>query len=487
MSSRMHVGLVVAGLSMTLGAAFGYWLAQRDMTAMPSDATAAQRQVLYWYDPMYPQQRFDQPGKSPFMDMELVPQYAGTTTDSASVSVAPGVAQNLGLRLTRVNRGPFARSTDVVGVLVLNDRDVAIVQARASGFVERTYALAPGDVIGAGAPLVDLLIPDWAAAQEEFLALRRSGDADLLAAARRRLHLLGMPTDLIDQVESRGTPQTLITLNSPIGGVVQALEVRPGMTVAAGATLARINGLSSAWLNLAVPEAEAGAIAPGQSVEARLPAFPGEVLAGTVDAVLPEANADSRTLRVRVELDNSQGRLRPGMTAQVRLSQSSSSDALWLPSEAIIRTGRRALVMLAEDGGRYRPVEVRLGPENAGRTVVTQGLTEGQQVVASGQFLLDSEASLKGLTVAPADALAAEAVAPLHDAEGQVVAIDNSGVTLAHGPFKTLGMPGMTMTFVLADPGLKVGIKAGDRVRVAVRQTDSGLQVQRLEKLGDQP
>ncbi|MCY1533289.1 membrane fusion protein cluster 2 protein [compost metagenome] len=160
---------------------------------------------------------------------------------------------------------------------------------------------------------------------------------------------------------------------------------------------------------------------------------------------------------------------------------------LWLPSEAIIRTGRRALVMLAEDGGRYRPVEVRLGPESAGQTVVTQGLREGQQVVASGQFLLDSEASLKGLTAPTADQPTTTAAPVLHEAEAQVMAIDNAGVTLAHGPFKTLGMPGMTMTFPLADPALTVGIKTGDKVRVAVRQSDAGLVVERLEKQGGQP
>ncbi|MFU4581438.1 efflux RND transporter periplasmic adaptor subunit [Pseudomonas aeruginosa] len=493
MTTRIWTGLVLTGLSVALGAAGGYWFAQQPKSAMPAASAEAQaapqdeRKVLYWYDPMYPQQKFDQPGKSPFMDMELVPQYADAAADSAAVSIDPSLTQNLGLRLASVTRGPLANSIEVVGVLALNERDVAVLQARAAGFVEQVYARAPGDVLKAGAPLVDLLVPDWAAAQEEFLALKRSGDAGLLAAARQRLRLAGMPAALINQVERSGKPQPILTLGSPIGGVVQQLDVRTGMTVAAGATLARINGLGSVWLSLAVPEAEAGGIAQGQAVEARLPAFPGEVLAGTVDAILPEANPDSRTLRVRVELPNPDGRLRPGMTAQVRLNRSNSQSALWLPSEAIIRTGRRALVMLAEEGGRYRPVEVRLGAESAGQTVVTQGLTEGQQVVASGQFLLDSEASLKGLVAPAAQAPMSEAPAPLHEAEGQVMAIDNAGVTLAHGPFKTLGMPGMTMTFPLADPALMVGIKAGDKVRVAVRQTDSGLRVERLEKLGGQP
>lgn len=493
MSARIWTGMALAGLSLALGAAGGYWLAQQHMISMPTGNAEAtpvpqgERKVLYWYDPMYPQQKFDKPGKSPFMDMALIPQYADAAENSAAISIDPSLTQNLGLRLASVTRGPLANSLEVAGLVSFNEREVAVVQARAAGFVERVYARAPGDVLQADAPLVDLLIPDWAAAQEEFLALKHSNDAGLLAAARQRLRLLGMSTTLISQVERSGKTRPVLTLGSPISGVVQELDVRTGMTVAAGATLARVNGLGRVWLSLAVPEAEAGAITRGQAVEARLPAFPGEVLAGTVDAILPETNPDSRTLRVRVELPNPDGRLRPGMTAQARLNRSTSQSVLWLPSEAIIRTGRRALVMVAEEGGRYRPVEVRLGQESAGKTVVTQGLTEGQQVVASGQFLLDSEASLKGLEAPVAPEPMTKDSVPLHEAEGQVVAIDNAGVTLAHGPFKTLGMPGMTMTFPLADPALVVGLKTGDKVRVAVKQTDAGLVVERLEKLGGQP
>lgn len=161
---------------------------------------------------------------------------------------------------------------------------------------------------------------------------------------------------------------------------------------------------------------------------------------------------------------------------------------LWVPSEAVIRTGRRALVMLAEDGGRYRPVEVRPGPESDGRTVILSGLEEGQQVVASGQFLLDSEASLRGMVVETAATSEPAANAPaLHEAEGKIVEIGDKSVTLAHGPFRTLGMPGMTMSFPLADPALLQGLKVGDRVRFAVRESDAGLVVERLEKQGGQP
>lgn len=481
---------VVVGVSIAVGIAAGYWLAPPRLSEVPAAAVgqgaAAEPKALYWYDPMYPQQKFDKPGKSPFMDMQLVPRYAegqGGEGDSTAVRIDPGLTQNLGLRLASVTRGVLASSVDAVGVLAFNEREVAVVQLRTAGFVERVYARAPGDLLKANAALADILVPEWAAAQEEFLALRASGDAGLLAAARQRLRLSGMPTALIAQVERSGKVQPNLTLSSPIGGVLQELNVRQGMTLAAGETLARVNGLSSVWLAVAVAESQAGSLVSGQVAEARLPAFPGEVFAGKVDAILPEANADSRTLRVRVELPNPQGRLRPGMSAQVSLQRSDRQALLWVPSEAVIRTGRRALVMLAEDGGRYRPVEVQPGPDNAGQTAILQGLEEGQQVVASGQFLLDSEASLKGIAAASL----AQPAAVLHEAEGQILAIDSQEVTLAHGPFKTLGMPAMTMTFPLASPGLIQGLKVGDTVRFAVSQTDTGLRVERLEKAGGQP
>ncbi|WP_085708361.1 MULTISPECIES: efflux RND transporter periplasmic adaptor subunit [unclassified Pseudomonas] len=403
MNLQKHNSFWLAGLALAVGVAAGYGVAYQ---RMPGESGAAAEQgtepkALYWYDPMYPQQKFDKPGKSPFMDMQLVPRYASEGAGNATVSIDPGLTQNLGLRTATVVRGAFSSSLDVTGVLDFNERDVAVIQTRTSGFVERVYARAPGDVLAAGAPLADILVPDWAAAQTEFLALRRSGDRELISAARQRLQLTGMPSSLIAQVERSGKVQPNLTVTSPVSGVVQELNVRTGMTVANGETLARINGLGSVWLAVAVPEAQTGSIAEGQAIEARLPAFPGTVFNGKVSAILPDTNPDSRTLRVRVELANAEGRLRPGMTAQVRLNRSTGQNSLWVPSEAVIRTGKRALVMLAEDAGHYRPVEVRPGQESDGRTVILQGLEEGQKVVTSGQFLLDSEASLKGIVAAP--------------------------------------------------------------------------------------
>jgi Cu(I)/Ag(I) efflux system membrane fusion protein len=487
-------GALLVGISLALGVAGGYWLAHQRMSGLPNTTqeqslnSPGERKALYWYDPMYPQQKFDKPGKSPFMDMQLVPQYASGAGDRATVSIDPSLTQNLGLRFATVSRAIFDSSLDVTGVLGFNERDVAVIQARTPGFVERVYAHAPGDVLKANAALADVLVPEWAAAQTEFLALKRNGDAALLDAARQRLRLTGMPAALITDVERGGKVQPYLTLTSPIAGVLQELNVRAGMTVATGDTLARVNGLSSVWLAVAVPESDAGSITVGQAVEARLPAFPGTILNGRVSAILPETNPDSRTLRVRVELPNPDGRLRPGLTAQVRLNRSTEQSVLWVPSEAVIRTGRRALVMLAEDAGRYRPVEVQLGQESDGKTAILKGLEEGQTVVTSGQFLLDSEASLKGIVArSKEESPPRVAASSFHEADGQIVEINDKEVTLAHGPFKTLGMPGMTMTFPLASPALMQGLKTGDKVRIAVSQTDDGLRVERLDKSGSQP
>ncbi|MCP1444960.1 Cu(I)/Ag(I) efflux system membrane fusion protein [Pseudomonas sp. GGS8] len=408
MSIQRFKGVLWVGGALALGGVCGYWLAHKAEPVVQGTMTQDERKVLYWYDPMYPQQKFDKPGKSPFMDMELVPRYADAAQDAATVQIDASVTQNLGVRLATVTRGVQASSLEAAGVLTYNERDVAVIQARTPGFVERVYARAPGDVLKAGAPLADILVPEWAAAQEEFLALKNVGDAGLLAAARQRLRLTGMPAALIAQVERSGKVQANQTITTPTAGVLQELNVRAGMTLAVGETLARVNGLDRVWLAVAVPESAAGGVQVGQTVEARLATFPDAILHGTVSAILPQTSPDSRTVSVRVELPNPDGRLRPGLTVQVRLNRSTEQSVLWVPSEALIRTGRRVLVMLAEDGGRYRPVEVRAGQENDGQTAVLSGLEEGQQVVSSGQFLLDSEASLKGLTVQPLEQTGAQ-------------------------------------------------------------------------------
>ena len=404
-SDRARLGIGAALIALLAGGG-GYWLAQSQGAAPPQ--APQERRVLYWYDPMAPGQHFDKPGKSPLMDMQLVPRYAeavpaaGGTAPAATggVSVNARAAQSLGLRTVAAERTILASPLSVTGTIAFNDRNLAIVQARSAGFVQRVYGRAPGDVVGAGSAIADLLVPSWGGAQAEFLAVKATGDAPLIAAARQRLLLLGMSPALIADVERRGRPQTVMTITTPLSGAIQTLDVRAGMTVAAGQTLVQVNGLGTIWLNAAVPEVETARIRIGQSVRATLSAFPSEVFNGRVTAVLPATQNDSRTLTVRIELANRGGWLRPGMFARVDLGDA-AGDALTVPSEAVIRTGARVLVMLAKPGGSYQPTEVTVGRDGDGRTEITAGLSTGQKVVASGQFLLDSEASLSGVEVTP--------------------------------------------------------------------------------------
>lgn len=448
------------------------------------------RKILYWYDPMIPAEHHDGPGLSS-MGMQTIPRYADEAGGGASppgISIDPSASQSLGLRTVAVRRGSLASSLTATGTIDFNQRDVAIAQARAAGFVQRVYGRAPGDVVGAGAPLADILVPEWGGAQAEFLAVRRTGNAALTQAARQRLVLLGMPSGTIASVERTGRPHNVVTISTPTGGVIKTLDVRTGMTMTAGQTLAEVNGLGTVWLNAAVPEAIAGPLKPGQSVQATLAAFPGETLSGRVSAILPQTQADSRTLTVRIELPNRGGRLRPGMFATVSLG-GSTQPALLVPSEALIRTGKRTLVMLALDKGRYRPAEVQTGREAGDDTEILAGLSEGEKIVASGQFLIDSEASLSGVEARPIGGAAAAksaSTAALYETVGKIEQITATSVTLSHGPVPAIGWPAMTMTFQLPDPKIARGLKTGDRVRFGFDRPPTGPTVRRMTKVAGQ-
>lgn len=448
--------------------------------AAASAAPSAGREVLYWYDPMVPTQKFDKPGKSPFMDMDLVPRYADEAA-AGGVAVSPQAAQSLGLRVATADRRKLVPAIDVVGSVALNQRAVAIVQARSAGFVERVVPRAPGDVVAAGAPLAELLHPEWLAAQLEYLGVRATGDAALAAAARQRMQLLGMPAALVERVERSGKPEATSVVAAPIAGLIAELGVRQGMSVAAGATLARINGIDTVWVEAAVPEALAGALRPGQPVRLRLASMPGEELKGRVDAVLPEAAADSRTLRVRIELPNPGRRLRAGEFAQVSIDAGAAAEAVTVPAEAVIRTGRRALVYVLDAPGRYRPVEVELGAEAGGRIAIRRGVEAGQQVVASAQFLIDSEASLQGIGASPS----ATAATAEHETLGRVSEIEADGIVLDHDPVPALRWPAMTMPFMLGSPQLGATIKTlkpGDAVRFRFRMDGDDAVLTAIER-----
>ena len=400
MTPKGRAAILAVLLSGGIGYGVARWTAP---AAAPSVASASARKILYYYDPMVPLEHYDNADALSSMGMKTVPKYAdsGDTAGSTpGVTIDPAIAQNFGMRVATVTRGNLSQGVTVPGVVDFNQRDVSVVQARSGGFVQRVYARAPGDVIAAGAPIADILVPEWGGAQSEYLAVRRTGDGPLIRAARQRLALLGMSPGMIAGVERSGRGQNSVTVTTPTGGVIRTLGVRSGMTVSAGQTLAEVSGLGTVWLNASVPDAQAAQVRVGAIARVTFAAFPGEPVSGKITAILPEAEGASRTLSVRIELPNRGGRLRPGMFAQVALGGEARS-VLLVPSEAVIRTGTRNLVMLAGKQGHYSPAEVRIGVDANGQTEIIAGLSEGEKIVASGQFLIDSEASLSGVAARP--------------------------------------------------------------------------------------
>src|SRR2546423_5525358 len=238
---------------------------------------ATGRRVLYWHDPMVPGQKFDKPGKSPFMDMQLVPVYADGGGDEGTVAISSRMQQNLGVRTAEVKQGALASTVEAVGSVAYNERDVAVVQARSNGFLEQLHVRAPLDRVRKGQPLAELYVPDWVAAQEEYLSAKRIGNRlgvnNLAESAAQRMRLAGMSEEQIRAIEAGGKVQPRLTITAPIGGVVGELTAREGMTVMAGAPLFRLNGLSTVWVNAEVPEVAAAPVRPGNPVEARNPAL----------------------------------------------------------------------------------------------------------------------------------------------------------------------------------------------------------------------
>lgn len=437
------------------------------------------RKILYYHDPMVPGNKFDKPAKSPFMDMMLVPVYTDADGDQGKVTVSPRIQQNLGVRTAEVTEGTLSPQVSAVGSIAYNERDQVVVQARATGYVERLHVRATLDRIAKGQPLAELYWPEWIAAQEEFLSVRRMQGSDLeviVDGARQRMRQLGMNEEQIRLVESTGKTQLRTTLRAPIDGIVTELLAREGVTVMSGTTLFRISGLSTVWANAEVPESQAALLRPGAKVQARSPAVPGVNFEGKVQALLPEVNPSTRTLKARMELANPGARLVPGMFVTMQFMDTRASKALVVPSEALIQTGTRTVVLLAEEDGKFRPVEVEAGIESGSQTEIKHGLQAGQRVVVSSQFLIDSEASLKGIEARLNDVPQPTAAntAPRHEGEGTVTNVGRDALTLSHGPIASLKWGEMTMDFKLPPRGLPRGIETGDRVSFEFYINDQG-------------
>lgn len=384
-------------VALSLTAAFAYRVGRRHpSTEAPMQATSGTAPVLYWYDPMMPGQHFAKPGLSP-MGMEMVPRYAGTSADKNEVRIDSATVQNLGVRTAVVERRVLDGEVTAPGTVTWDLRQAITVSARVNAVITRLDVRAPYTTVATGTPLAELLAPEWSSALAEAEALRhvQSDDAKALrGAAQQRLQVLGLLA--ADVRVSGGRGSTAITLHAPRAGVVTSLEVRDGQRVNAGQTLMTINGLDTVWIEAALPQATASTVHAGTPVSVRVGALPGRVFEGAVESVLPDLDATTRTQRARIVLSNRDGALSPGMFAQVRFAPARGEAMPVVPDDALIAVGDRTRVMVAEGEGRFRPVAVHAGRSANGYTEVLDGLRGGEKVVVSGQFLIDSEASLSG-------------------------------------------------------------------------------------------
>jgi Cu(I)/Ag(I) efflux system membrane fusion protein len=484
-------------------------MAARASASAPDDKadSPSGRKVLYWHDPMVPNQHFDKPGKSPFMDMQLQPVYADEGGGSTGVRIDPGLQQNLGIRYATVRRRDASEGFDAIGTTQFDESRSDVVQSRVTGYIDHLYASAPMQHIAKGAPIASLFVPDWLAPQEEYLSLKRGAmDDALLQASRARMRAMSIPESMIASLDRTGRAQTHIVLSSPENGVVSELNVRDGAMVTAGQTLAKIAGLSTLWLIVDIPEALALDAQPGMRVDATFSADPTRHFTGRIREILPGISTTSRTLQARLEIDNADGRLTPGMLMRVRVSDTKAVSRLFVPSEAVITTGKRSVVIVRNSDGRLQPASVTVGNDVGNETEVLAGLNDGDTVVASGQFLIDSEASLKSVlpriegasasdaasdttasgapASAPVPASAAAAAASTYQTTGKIEQITPKDMTFSHQPIPALGWPAMTMSFSKPAPNAFADVKVGDTVHFVFKQSDDGYQLTKVEPAG---
>ena len=505
---RLHI--VIIAVLLVLAVALGWGFGQKNSKQVMSDDSSkgqsgkmqkdangvvqdgSGKTVKYWYDPMVPNQKFDKPGKSPFMDMQLEPKYANTASndEDGGVAISSQTAQNLGIRLGKVSTKSFGESFSAVGRIEPDERRFYAVQTRIPGFVERLSVRAVGDPVSKGQKIAEIYAPELLAAQQEYLALLdlKNIDSDnaLKQAARNRLKLLGMSEGEIAAITKTGKSSPRFGVYAPASGILTELGVREGGQLMAGSSLIQISDLSQVWMIAEVPERDAVRLKLGIAADVQLQSLPGEVFKGKVGYLYPMLNDTSRTLQVRIELPNKGNRLRPGMYANVEFT-GQTHEALSVPTESIIATGKRKVVIVKEANG-YRPVEIKTGQERDSSTEILSGLAEGEDVVVSGQFLIDSEASLSGVLVRLSQQdkamekdmdqgkgktnemeMSKDKSMPsekMPKGRGKVIDVDakSNHVTLNHEPIAELGWPAMTMGFKVKDSNQLRNLKAGDEV-----------------------
>ncbi|MYA65876.1 MAG: efflux RND transporter periplasmic adaptor subunit [Gammaproteobacteria bacterium] len=393
----MNKSIVYTILALAATAAATHFLTRfgMNMPAVDRDGRSGGATPLYWVAPMDPNYRRDGPGKSP-MGMDLIPVYADSgmdPDDPGMIFISPNVVNNLGVRTAQVERRSMHTRITTVGYVQYDEDQLVHIHPRVEGWIERLYVQAAGDPVEAGEPLYSLYSPQLVNAQEELLLALNRDNERFVQAAEDQLRALQISDAEINDLRSTRQVKQTLTFYVPQSGVVDNLNIREGFFVGPGTTLMSIGTLNDVWVEAEVFERQAALVEAGLPVTMSLDYLPGRLWEGSVDYVYPTLDAQTRTARVRLRFENPDGLLKPNMFAQVTILADAADDVLAIPREAVIRTARQDRVVLAAGDGRFKSVAVSLGRLDDQYAEITQGVAEGEQVVVSAQFLLDSESS----------------------------------------------------------------------------------------------
>lgn len=443
-------------LALTAGIAGGVYLERLYLN--PTGAAASDEpDILYWVAPMDPNFRQPGPGKSP-MGMDLIPVYASQepTGDPAEVTLSAAEINAIGVRTALAQVSEISNRIETVGFVGYDEHRTSHIHTRVEGWIELLEVRAVGDRVRRGELLFEMFSPVIGASSAELVRAIEAGDMRIVETARSNLRSQGMTDAQVAEVERNGALARNLKVVAPQDGIVISLNAADGMFLQPGTQALSLTDLSTVWLIVDVFERDIARLSDDMRALARFEHLPGRAFDGAVDYVYPELDPDTRTLPVRLRFDNEEGLLRPNMFGTVSLIPNEARTALTVPSEAIIRTGSAERVILKTGVGTFKPRLITTGLrdtfDEGGRTEVVQGLAPGEEVVASAQFLIDSESALSAglMRMAPTDEDPARGTGELVDLD-----LGTRMATIRHGALESLDWPEMTSRFpVRADVAL---------------------------------
>ncbi|MDH5433986.1 MAG: efflux RND transporter periplasmic adaptor subunit [Gammaproteobacteria bacterium] len=438
---------------------------------MPSD-DADKTEQLCWVAPMDPNYKKAKPGKSPMgMDLINVCEEGNISSDDGVIYIEPHVENNLGVRVAIVEKGQLRQKINTVGYVAYDENYLIHIHPRVEGWVDKLFIKTAGDPVKKGDPVYSLYSPSLVNAQEEYLLALQRNNQRLIKAAEDRMLSLQFPQKTIDDLKRSRTVKQSVTFYAPQSGVIDNLNIREGFYVKPGTTLMSIGAVDKVWVEADIFERQAADIKIGLPVVMRLDYLPGREWLGQVDYVYPTLNIKNRTFKVRLKFDNSDESLKPNMFAQVSILLASEQPVLLVPRESVMRFENSDRVVLALGNGQFKSVNVKVGRYDDKSAEILSGLQEGEYVVSSAQFLLDSESSktsdFKRMQNDAIDKVWTAVVINQVMAEHRMINID-------HDPIKEWGWPAMTMDFVVAEDVDISELITGETLHVEIRRTASG-------------